>query len=126
MSDDKSNGLLGKWKRVGGLTVATVQNRIELFAVECQEEKCRLVQALLLTAAAIATGAVTFMLVTITVLLVFWENGRLPALCVLSALFALATFLLLRGLNKMRMSEPGYRGTLGELKKDCACLLPHD
>jgi uncharacterized membrane protein YqjE len=126
MNDTTSSGLLGAWKRVGALTLATVRARVELFAVECQEEKWRLILALSLTAAAIALGAVTLVLLTITVVLMFWENGRLPALCVMSALFALATILILRTLYKMRTSEPGFRGTIGELKKDCACLLPHD
>jgi uncharacterized membrane protein YqjE len=114
------------WRRVGGLTLAAVRNRVELFAVECEEEKCRLIQALLLTAAAIAVGTTTLMLLTVTIVLAFWENGRLAALGVLSAVFVLATVLILRELKKLKAGGPGFRGTIGELKKDCACILPHD
>ena len=62
-------GLLVFAGQLLGLLFRLRQTRVELFAVECQEEKSRLVQALLLTAAAIAAGTMTLMLVTITVLL---------------------------------------------------------
>ena len=93
---ETNNGLFASAKRLADLTLATAQNRVELFAVELQEEKCRLIQALLLAAGAIALGVTALTLVTITVVLLFWENGRVPALCVLSGLFVVASFLVFR------------------------------
>lgn len=108
------------------MALATAHNRVELFATELQEEKCRLIQAILLTAAAIALGVTTLTLVTITVVVLFWENGRLPAMCVLSGLLIVATFIVVRMLNKCLTKAPAFAGTLSELEKDRACFLPHN
>jgi uncharacterized membrane protein YqjE len=126
MSDSNHTSLFGSLKRLGDVGVATVYNRIELFAVELQEEKARLIQAILLTAAAIALGVTALTLLTITVVVLFWENGRVPALCVLSGLFTIATFAVVRTLNKRLASAPGFSSTLSELEKDRACFLPRD
>jgi uncharacterized membrane protein YqjE len=123
---EPNNGLLASAKRLADLTLATAQNRVELFAVELQEEKCRLIQSLLLAAAAIALGVTALTLVTITVVVLFWENGRVPALCVLSGLFIVASFFVFRALNKLVASGPGFGSTLAELEKDRACFLPRD
>src|SRR5689334_20796000 len=119
---EPSNGLFTSAKRLVDLTLATAQNRVELFAIELQEEKCRLVQALLLAAAAIALGVTALTLVTITVVVLFWEKARVPALCVLSGLFVVATCLVVRALNRLVASAPGFRSTLAELEKDRACF----
>lgn len=126
MRDSISTSLFGSLKRVGELAVATAHSRIELFSVELREEKYRFIEALLLTAAAIALGVTALTLVTITVVVLFWENGRVPALCVLSALFVIATLVLVRLLKKRLASAPGFSGTLRELEKDRSCFLPRD
>jgi uncharacterized membrane protein YqjE len=123
---ETNNGLFASAKRLADLTLATAHNRVELFAVELQEEKCRLIQSLLLAAAAIALGVTALTLVTITVVVLFWENGRVPALCVLSGLFVVASFFVVRALNKLVARAPGFRSTLAELEKDRACFQPRD
>ena len=124
MSDSNPAGLFSSLKRLGDLTLATAQNRLQLFAVELQEEKARFVQAVLLAAAAIALGAVALTLVTITVVVLCWENGRVPVLCVLSSLYVIATAVVAWLLKKKLMGAPAFNGTLSELEKDRACFLP--
>ena len=75
-------GVWASLKRILDTLLATAQNRIELFAVELQEEKCRLVEAILCAAAVMAFGMMTLTLVTFTIVVFFWENGRLPALAI--------------------------------------------
>lgn len=108
------------------MTLATAHNRVELFAVELQEEKCRFIQAVLLTAGAVALGVSALALVSITLVVLFWENGRTPVLCVLSALFVVGAGLVLRSLRKCLASGPGFKCTLSELERDRACFLPRD
>lgn len=122
MSEPNSNGVLGSLRRLGDLAVGTVQNRVELFAVELREEKCRLIQAIILTAAAIALGVTALTLLTIGLVVLFWENGRVPALFALGAIYALATVLVVRSLRRSLADKSGFAGTLGELEKDRACL----
>ena len=120
---ETNNGLFASVKRLADLTLATAHNRVELFSVELQEEKCRFVQAILLTAGAIALGVSALALITMTLVLLFWENGRMAVLCVLSALFLIGTGLVLRSLRKCLASGPGFKSSLSELEKDRACFL---
>ena len=123
---ESNNGLFASAKRLADLTLATAHNRVELFAVELQEEKYRFIQAVLLTASAIALGVSALALVTITLVMMFWENGRMPVLCVLSALFIVGAGLVLRSLRKCLANGPGFKNTLSELERDRTCFLPRD
>jgi uncharacterized membrane protein YqjE len=123
---EPNNGLFASAKRLADLVLAAGHNRVELFAVELQEEKCRFVQAILLTAGTIALGVSALTLVTITLVLVFWDRGLVPVLCALSMLFIIGAGWLAQALRKCLLSGPGFKGTLGELRKDRACLQPPD
>ncbi|MBI3849970.1 MAG: phage holin family protein [Verrucomicrobia bacterium] len=104
----------------GGLALA--QNRVELFAVELREEKCRLIEALLWASALIALGMMTLALLTLLVVILFWPEDRVAAVLVLSLLYLLATILAWRGLRLRLAQSTPFSGTLGEFKKDRACL----
>jgi uncharacterized membrane protein YqjE len=123
---ETNNGLFASAKRLADLALATAHNRVELFAVELQEEKCRFIQAVLLTASAMALCVSALALVPITLVVLFWENGRMPVLCVLSALFIIGAGLLLRSLRKCLARGPGFKHTLGELQKDRICFPLRD
>lgn len=123
---DSPRSLFGSFQRLADLAVGMVQTRVELFVVELEEEKCRFIHMLLLAAAAMALGVTALTLTTITIVLIFWEEGRIPALCVLSALFIIGTVLVLRTLDTRLKSRGAFEGTLGELKKDRECLRSND
>jgi uncharacterized membrane protein YqjE len=117
MKGSNPTSLFGSLKRLGELATAAAHNRLELFSVELQEEKCHFIQVVLLTAAAIALGITALTLVTITIIVLFWENARTPALCVLSGVLVIATCWTVRSLRKSLMSAPGFAGTLGDWKR---------
>ena len=121
-STESKPGVWASLKRILDTLLATAQNRIELFALELQEEKCRLVEAILCAAAVAAFGMMTLTLLTFTVVILFWENGRLPALGVLSVLYLIATALAWCALQSRLKARSAFAGTLDELKKDRACL----
>jgi uncharacterized membrane protein YqjE len=115
-------GLWASLKRILDTLLATVENRAELFAVELQEEKCRVVEAMLCAAAVAAFGMMTLSLVTFTVVILFWENGRLIALGGLSVLYLVGTTLAWRALQSRLKAGSAFAGTVEELRKDRACL----
>ena len=115
-------GVWASLKRILDTLLATAQNRIELFAVELQEEKCRLVEAILCAAAVMAFGMMTLTLVTFTIVVFFWENGRLPALAILSLLYLTGTVLAWRSLQSRIKARSAFAGTIEEIKKDRSCL----
>ena len=119
---DKKPGVWTSLKRIVDTLLATVQNRVELFAVELQEEKCRLVEAILCAAAVAAFGMMTLSLLTFTVVILFWENGRLPALAGLSVLYLVGTALAWRALRTRLKARIAFAGTVEEFKRDRACL----
>jgi len=115
-------GVWASLNRILDTLLAAAQNRVELFAAELQEEKCRVVEAMLCVAAVAAFGMMTLSLVTFAVVVLFWENGRLPALAGLSALYLVGTVLAWRALQSRLKAESAFAGTVEELKKDRACL----
>ena len=115
-------GIWTSLKRILDTLLATAQNRVELFAVEMQEEKCRVVEAMLCAAAVAAFGMMKLTLVTFTIVILFWENGRLPALAGLSVLLLVGTALAWRALQSRLQARSAFTGTIEELKKDRACL----
>jgi uncharacterized membrane protein YqjE len=87
-----------------------------------QEEKCRLVEAILCAAAVAAFGMMALSLLTFTVVVLFWESGRFAALTGLSVLYLLGTALAWRALQSRLKARSAFASTLDELKKDRACL----
>jgi uncharacterized membrane protein YqjE len=115
-------GVWASLKCILDTLLATAQNRVELFAVEMQEEKCRVVEAMLCAAAVAAFGMMTLTLVTFTVVILFWESGRLVALGSLSVLYLAGTALAWRALQSRLKTRSAFAGTVEELKKDRSCL----
>jgi uncharacterized membrane protein YqjE len=119
---DTKPGVWASLKRILDTLLATAQNRVELFAVELQEEKCRVVEAMLCAAALASFGMMTLSLLTFTVVILFWENGRMIALGGLSMLYLVGTTLAWRALQSRLKAGSAFAGTVEELKKDRACL----
>jgi uncharacterized membrane protein YqjE len=124
MSDSRpsNQGLWEHAKAVGGLLAASVRNRVELFAFELQEERRRIVETVVLAGLVAALGVFALGLFTFTVLVIFWENGRLPALLGLTAIYICSAILAWRVLVGRIGREKAFSETISELKKDCACL----
>ena len=124
MSDNSETqpGVWGSLQRILDTLLATTQNRVELFAVELQEEKCRLIETLLFAAAVAAFGLMALSLVTLTIVLLCWEKGLLPALAGLSVAFIIGAALAWRALQARLKARSAFAGTLEEIKKDRACL----
>ncbi len=99
-----------------------IQNRVELFSLELQEEKWRLLQTLLGAAALAALGTITLVLVTLVVVFACWENARLTALSILSIVYGVGTLALFVQLRKQIKQNRPLSATTGELERDRACL----
>ncbi len=103
--------------RAGRLALATISNRAELFLVEAQEERQRVLQVLLLASILIIASILALVVVTFAIVVIFWEH-RVATLAVLSLLYAggaLAVFLQLR---RQLHGWQAFSGTIDELQKD--------
>lgn len=119
---EETTGIWASARKILDTVLATAQNRVELLAIELQEEKCRWIEALLCATAVAAFGMMALSLVTFTVVILFWDNGRLPALIGLSLLYIVGTALAWRALQSRLRARSAFTATLDELKQDRACL----
>ena len=121
-TNESSGGILTTLRNMVDDGLALAQNRLEIFGVELHEEKCRLVEMFIWAAAVVAFGMMALTLLTFVIVVLFWDNARVPALGVLSGLYIVAAFLAWRGLQARLNNSTAFSGTLGEIRKDRECL----
>lgn len=122
-SEQNSKGLLSSLRNLLETGLAGLQNRIELFAVELREEKCRLIEILLWATAAVFLGMMAVTFVTLAIVIYFWPHARVAALIGVSLFYvatALAAFYGLR--TRLTKGPLPFDDTLREIKKDRECL----
>lgn len=122
MSDDK-DPISGPLRRLGASLMTLGRIRLELFAIEAQEEKERIASLLLwaVLAALLAGFGLLMLLVLVTVAL--WDTHRLLALAggtfVLVALAGVAVLKV-----KALIDQPAslFQSSIGELRADAEAL----
>lgn len=115
----RAEGLFESLRNLARTSLAVVQNRIEIFASEIDEERTRLARiALLAAAAAFCLGLAVILLVFFLVVL-FWDTDRLLAIGVLAGVFAIGGIAACLGLRAAISQRPKFlSATLAELRKD--------
>ncbi len=103
-------------------TVAAAHTRVELFAVELQEESIRLVELVILAGAVVALGGIAIGLITAVVVLCFSGIGRLIALGAFALFYLAGAAWAYRILSARLRSSTPFGGTLEEIRKDRECL----
>ncbi len=114
-------GVVSSLKRLLATLLATAWIRMELLAVEVQEEGRHWIQTLLWTAALVALGTMTLGLITATLVLVLWEQHRVAALAGLSGIYLAGTLFAACRLRRRLRGWAAFPATINELKKDKAC-----
>lgn len=118
-----SPSILGSLREALSVLTAVLHTRLELFVTELEEERERLKKTLILTLLAFFGLSLGFILLTVSLVLLFWERGWLIALCALTALYlgiGIAAGIMLR---QKILARPGlFPATLGELAKDSESL----
>jgi uncharacterized membrane protein YqjE len=117
-------GLFSSVRRVADTCVSSVHNRVELLAVELQEEKIRLVRLLLWTGAALFAAFLAITVITIAVvMLVSDDNLRKIAIIGFGVVYAsVAVVIAVKLRGEVRNAPPPLADTLSELKKDLQSL----
>lgn len=105
--------------RIGATLVALVQTRLELVAVEVEEESLRLMSYLMLSLLALFLFGVAIVMVAIFVVILFWDSYRLQAVLAMAVLFFGAGALIARKVRLAMASKPRLLAhTIAELNKD--------
>ena len=98
------------------------ENRFELLMVEVQEERVRLLRAILLALGVAAFGLLAGVALTGTIVLLFWKLSPVAVLLSLTGLYGAAAVFLYRRLTVLLRDWQNLPATLDQLKKDRACL----
>jgi len=115
-------GLLATAQRTIRMLRSLVENRVELFLLELKEERLRLFDALLLFAAGVIFAGVALVLLTLTVVVVFWDGPRVLVLGLLTLLYALGAGVAFWSLKRRLQRWEAFSATFEQLKKDRACF----
>lgn len=124
---ETSSGLMGSVKRLLATLISIAATRLELLANELQEERLRLTQMFIFALFALFCFAMGILLLTIFVVVLFWDDHRLAVsggLCALFFLLGMLMLLLLR--SKARAKSRLFSASLAELAKDREHLGVHD
>jgi uncharacterized membrane protein YqjE len=104
-----------------------LRNRIELFALELQEEKYWLISTLVWGAATVFFGGVTILLVVGAVVFLAPESARGWILLGFAVAFSFITVNAVAALRRsLRNRPPPLSDTLGELRKDLDWIQSQD
>jgi uncharacterized membrane protein YqjE len=105
--------------RIASTLVAMVGTRLELAAVEFQEDARRLLGYLAWSLLAVFLAAGAVMLAALFVILLFWESYRLQAVAGMAVLLGAAALLIVSNVRaKLNAQTPLFADTLAELRKD--------
>jgi uncharacterized membrane protein YqjE len=109
-------------KRFAGRLITTGENRLELLMVELQEERERLLHAMLLALGVAAFGLLGAMALTAVIVILLWQVAPVGVLAVLTSLYAAIAIYLHRRLTVLLREWKSFPATLDQLRKDRACL----
>jgi uncharacterized membrane protein YqjE len=118
-------GIVGSIRNLADGLVGTVQDRLELVAVELQEEKIRLIEIFFLINLALITAALALTFLGFALIVLFWDHARIAVAGSLAAACAsiclVAAFVLFRKLaSQPRMLDAARE----EIARDRACIHP--
>ena len=122
-SEPKSAGIIESVKRLGETALALLQNRLQLFSVELQEEKYRAIQAVLWLSAGVAFVFLGLAIGVATVAILVLQQWGLPGLAGLTLLLlAVGAGVIAVMWSRLKSGGLPFSGTLQELKKDSEWL----
>jgi len=119
MSVHATDGIVQSGRRIVAILIGMVRTRLGILAIELMEEKSRIWLMLVLTALALIFASMALLMLSLLVIVAFWEENRLLAIGGLLVFYVVAagvSVLVLR--HKARIGSPLFSHTLRELSKD--------
>ena len=109
-------------KRIAQRLLTIGENRLELLAVEVQEERERLVRAFLLALGVAGFGLLAALTLTAAIVVLLWAWSPAVVLLSLTVLYGTAGIFLGCRLNELLRDWQSLPASLEQLQKDRACL----
>ena len=119
---DRSGLIAASSKHFARLLLTISENRLELLVVEMQEERERLLRAILLGLGVATLGLLAGISLTAWIVVLLWEVSPVAVLVVMILLHGGTAALFWQRLTTMTRDWDSFPATLDQLRKDCACL----
>jgi uncharacterized membrane protein YqjE len=121
----ESNRLMESLKRLANTSLAIVYTRLELLSNEVEEERLRVTQMLLYASVALFFFGLAVMMLTIFIVVLFWDTHRLLALGIFTALYFIVGLLVWNALRQLSNGRSKlFSASLAELADDRDHLAP--
>jgi len=114
--------LIADSKRFASRLLTIGENRLELLAMEVQEERERLLHAFLLALGVAAFGLLAGVTFTAAIAVWLWAYSPLAVLLILTGVYGAAGAYLYRRLIELLGNWQTLSASLDEIRKDRACL----
>ncbi|HEY0548660.1 MAG TPA: phage holin family protein [Verrucomicrobiae bacterium] len=98
------------------------ENRLELLMVEVQEERERLLRAILLALGVALFAFLGGIALTTALVVLLWSLSPVGVLLILTALYGAASFFLYRRFAALQREWKNFPATFDQLRKDRACV----
>src|ERR1041384_335230 len=118
-TNQHSPGLLSIACRLARTGIGAIQTRIELFAVEWEEERTRLMGTVFWAATFILLGVLAVLLFTATIILLFPQDLRVYAVAGFAVLYLIGAIGAWIGLRRILDHQP-FAESIDQAKKDRA------
>lgn len=116
-------GIVASFRALGDGLLATVADRLELFSLELQEEKFRLIRIFLWISAVIFAGMMAVTFASLTLVYLLWESARLAVLGGLAVFYAAALGAIIIAFRRFLARQPSpFAATLQEIGEDRTCI----
>ena len=116
---DTGAGIVQSLRNLAATLVALLRTRFELLATEIEEERIRLLQLLFWAAGALFFLCVGILLLTLLLVVVFWDSYRIAAIAVLAGVFlAVGVGMAIGVRNRMYARSRIFSASLDELARD--------
>ena len=117
--EGNSPGIIYSLKALGATLASAFHTRVELFVTELEEERERLKHTLIFTLLLVFGLSMGFILLTIFLVALFWQNGWIGAIGALAFLYlGVAAFAAVK-LRDIFLNRSGlFAATVAELGKD--------
>jgi uncharacterized membrane protein YqjE len=119
-------GIIDSLKRMLATLVELLHTRVELFTTELQEEMHRVAMLLLWAVIAVFFGGLFVLMLSLTIVIAFWDSYRLLAASLMTLVFfgiVLTAVLTVRA--KIRSHPRLLAESIEELKRDGEALGAH-
>lgn len=116
-------GLLGSLRGIAEGMIGSVHDRVELFSVELQEEKHRLVQTFLWMSAVVVLAVLAMIFGSLAVVVLFWDTAREGVVVALALGYLGAWAAAWLGFRRFLLRQPKpFAASLRELREDRQCV----